>query len=215
MMSRAASKSQEARDNSGSRDVLSGVQKVLNARISCIVLLWARFGHGRRQSFCLNRKATHPALRLQSRTELALQPSTRFDPQEQCWHALGGAALPHPRWGSAVALDAEGRLFVCGGYKDGRSNVRKRAATCGEMAFCKCLGASCEPSRGSAGPPSAPQGLANWAVPCRANSLSLIHDSLVMATSAAISRGCCLVLALVAAPPLFVYLASCGTSAAI
>ena len=44
---------------------------------------------------------------------------TRFDPHAQCWHALGGASLPHPRWGSAVALDAEGRLFVCGGYKAG------------------------------------------------------------------------------------------------
>ncbi|CAE7795102.1 KLHL4 [Symbiodinium sp. CCMP2456] len=46
----------------------------------------------------------------------------QFDPQEQCWHALGGAALPHPRWGSAVALDAEGRLFVCGGYKELRAS---------------------------------------------------------------------------------------------
>ena len=54
-----------------------------------------------------------------------MKPCARFDPQEQCWHTLGGAALPHPRWGSAVALDAEGRLFVCGGYKDGRPNVRE------------------------------------------------------------------------------------------
>ncbi|CAE7606081.1 KLHL4 [Symbiodinium natans] len=46
----------------------------------------------------------------------------QFDPHAQCWHALGGASLPHPRWGSAVALDAEGRLFVCGGYKELRAS---------------------------------------------------------------------------------------------